>query len=806
MSVVIGVMASFSTSLLGMGQRDLLLPLLTILAAVTSIVFTDMFRWIHLHHVLANVAMVLAAIFSLNDFLGSNSHEQLQAIARLLTYVQIVLLFQQKSVRIYGQLMMFSLLQVVVAALLNASLEFGLLLVVYMILAVSGIALFFVFREVERLGTVTPNRRRLIRWGAEPVDGSLTAAGHPAPTFEMVDSPAVLRGGVLGRRVVFPWLGLVAVMLVFAVVFFYTTPRTGGSNWEGRGGLRSVVGFSPEVSFEEMGRLLSSQALVMRVSFADAKSGAHYTLLGEPYFRGTALTKYLTADGYGQWRQEVESVETGGLALQASPETRELVRQDVLLEPTGSPQLFSMFPVYALGTTPESLRLGPRTSRLFRAGYSRRELRTEFRYRVATTALHFGTQYPVAPEPNRLATLQARLQMERMKMRLRFLDSREQFPQLIALASQIVNDRAPQGNVYEKAQALEAHFREVGRYTYCIDFHEINSWRNFELDPLEDFVSNHRQGHCEYFASALTLMLRSQGIPARMVIGYKGGEFNYIGNYFSVRQADAHAWVEAYLKPEEIPAGAMCPEERHAGGGWLRLDPTPGTELVGPLEEHDLFDRVTKSFDYARWLWNDYVLRLSRGQQDSILRPLALDRPLPLADLARADAWRELVHRISRAGVTDASRIALNWRHAVGVLITCLIACGLYKLVPYVWPFLARAVPPRRSARPGVRRRSVAFYQRLESILAMVGLQRGPGQTQREFARLAAQRLGGTADDASAVAILETVVQAFYQVRFGHAMFDAQQEADIHAQLEQLLRLLSARTSSGAQITGNGPS
>ena len=94
----------------------------------------------------------LAAIFSLSGFFGSSSQEQLQAIAKLLTYVQMVLLFQEKSVRIYGQLTMFSLLQVVVAALLNDSLEFGVLLVIYMIIAVFGIALFFVYREVERTG------------------------------------------------------------------------------------------------------------------------------------------------------------------------------------------------------------------------------------------------------------------------------------------------------------------------------------------------------------------------------------------------------------------------------------------------------------------------------------------------------------------------------------------------------------------------------------------------------------------------------------------------------------------------------
>ena len=181
LSIVIATMASFSTVLLGMGQGSVWLPILTILAAVGSVVLTDALRWFHLHRIIANVAMVAAAIFSLSGFFGSSSLEQLQAIAKLLTYVQLVLLFQEKSVRIYGQLAMFSLLQVVVAALLNDSLEFGVLLIVYMVIAVCGIALFFVYREVERAGNIQPRRRWFFRRAVEGGSGGAQlAAGRTA--------------------------------------------------------------------------------------------------------------------------------------------------------------------------------------------------------------------------------------------------------------------------------------------------------------------------------------------------------------------------------------------------------------------------------------------------------------------------------------------------------------------------------------------------------------------------------------------------------------------------------------------------
>src|SRR5438105_4571189 len=88
-----------------------------------------------------------------------------------------------------------------------------------------------------------------------------------------------------------------------------------------------------------------------------------------------------------------------------------------------------------------------------------------------------------------------------------------------------------------------------------------------ELDPVVDFLINRKSGHCGYFASALTLLLRSLGIPARMVNGFKGGDWNDIAQVLNVRQKHAHSWVEALVRP--------APNERPI---WVTLDPTPAAE------------------------------------------------------------------------------------------------------------------------------------------------------------------------------------------------------------------------------------
>jgi transglutaminase-like putative cysteine protease len=802
LAIVIACMASLSTILLAMGQQELMLPVLTILAAAVSVTFTDWLGWFHLHRILANIAMLLAAIFTLNDFLGLSSNEQLHAIARLLTYVQIVLMLQQKNIRIYGQLTMFSLLQVVVASLLNDSLEFGVLLILYLAFAVVGITLFFVHREVSRTGVVRP-RPRWLAWPVWRFGGPHTSAGPQVlPQFEVLEGHEVLQNSILTRRLVAPLLGLGAAMLVFAAVFFLATPRSGGASWEGGAATRSVVGFAPEVSFEDMGKLLQNDARVMRVSFANAKSDAVYTVVGEPYFRGAVLTKYLT----GRWHQEAESASAASVPLLTPPDTRELVRQEVLLEPTGQSLLFSLFPVYAISDTPDSLRLGARNNRLHRVGFSQRELRDEFRYSIATTAFRFGAQFHVMPETNRLQTAQDHTLLERTKLRLQFLDSREQFTGLTGLAEKIVREKAANGNAYDKARALESHFLEAGTYQYSTDFDEINERRQVQLDPIEDFVTNHRRGHCEYFASALTLMLRSQNIPARMIVGYKGGEFNYVGSYFVVRQRDAHAWVEAYLADNEIPADAMCPEERHPGGGWLRLDPTPSTDAEDQIEQHGVFDRVSKSFDYARWLWNDYVLRLTAGRQESsILRPLALNRELPLADLVDAEAWRNLAKRTAGLSASAGSS-GYSIRGGLAALIVCGLMVGLYKLARFVrarWHF---SLPHRQAATLlPVRHRIVVFYQRLESLLSALGLHRRPAQTQHEFALVAAAQLAAAEEHLAVAGVPEAVVQAYYRVRFSDWIPSAEQAAQITSDLDRLEEAVAKPTPHRGMSNGNGP-
>src|SRR5262245_20255379 len=310
------------------------------------------------------------------------------------------------------------------------------------------------------------------------------------------------------------------------------------------------------------------------------------------------------------------------------------------------------------------------------------------------------------------------------------------------------------------------------------------SERKSDLDPIEDFVANHRTGYCEYFASALVLMLRSQGIPARIVIGYKGGELNSLGHYYVVQQRHAHAWVEAWLPPGAVPEWEIAgPVE---GGVWYRLDPTPGAEQTAAVvTEESLARRVLHGFDYVDLMWREYVLSLNKTKQErAVYEPLT-------AQATALPAWLEAryVHRWLR-----------QWSATIGIDIpppqgrgrpafegglAVVVVCGL--LLAFLlsqagvfgrWLFIRwwKSLAANRKSRS----HAPAFYLRLERLLAKLPLRRRAGQTARELAAEAEWRLhASVGDDRTLAGLPEQIVAAYYRVRFGSARPDKSQAAAI---------------------------
>jgi protein-glutamine gamma-glutamyltransferase len=152
-------------------------------------------------------------------------------------------------------------------------------------------------------------------------------------------------------------------------------------------------------------------------------------------------------------------------------------------------------------------------------------------------------------------------------------------------------------------------------------------------DPLDEFLFSSRRGFCEHYAAAFVVLMRSAGLPARVVTGYQGGEYNPVGDYWLIRQSDAHAWAEIWL----------------AGTGWTRVDPTaavaperiehafdPGIQLSGAAvrfqaDEDSLLARgwrqLRYSVDAINSNWDQWVLSYGPELQREILARFGFNQP-----------------------------------------------------------------------------------------------------------------------------------------------------------------------------------
>src|SRR4029079_6296695 len=141
---------------------------------------------------------------------------------------------------------------------------------------------------------------------------------------------------------------------------------------------------------------------------------------------------------------------------------------------------------------------------------------------------------------------------------------------------------------YEKAAEIEGYLRSNFAYTLQLP-------STTPADPIASFLFERRQGHCEYFASAMAVMLRTLGIPSRVVNGFSGGEYNDVSSQYLIRASEAHSWVEAYIP----------------GEGWMEFDPTPsGTGLA---ESHS--NRFMLYLDALASFWREWIVNFDLGHQ-----------------------------------------------------------------------------------------------------------------------------------------------------------------------------------------------
>ncbi len=659
---------------------------------------------------------------------------------RQLLYFSLVLmvakLYGPKKYRDHLQIFLISAFYLIAATMKLASLSFLLIFLVFLALALAYLTLL--------------NLRRDADWCAATLQVPPGKGVGPPESEDDYRLPVSVRRP-LGRAFFWRTCRCFGFVLALSTVGFYAIPRFTLRMFARPQELVELnTGFSESVELGNLGEIISNQSPVMKVFIELAPPRSRVGLR----WRGITLDEF---DGTA-WRvsEEIRSGETF-VFLQAG-KTFPLPRagaddyntvQLFELEPINTETVFTQpeaLSVQLEGAPPRwpiawlniySLRVQALADNLFFSPIARRAYQeafrrwkvdnpqdaneTEFIRRLPRPpALHQPLTYRVysqagTPEAARLRQVG---EEDPEPIRRTYLQLPQGMEGVAQLARSVVQD---QTNRYDRAEAIELFLRREFDYTLA------PAPENRDM-TLEQFLLEVRRGHCEYFSAAMGVMLRTLGIPARVVNGFVGSEYHRFGGYYQVRQSDAHSWVEVFFP----------------GYGWVPFDPTPpqrgGTfHLARTLRQ--LFDTIQSG-------WVKYVVDYSFNQQRYLFRGLYTF----LKPSRTGGAWS-----FQEAGGATAG---LPWHVAwlvIGLLAVALIAWRVYFLRR------PRQVPldlPEKRSSPDVRS-AIHFYQRLLKLLAQRGFQRRPGQTPGELARAVA---------ASAPALGEpvrTVTEVYYTVRYG---------------------------------------
>ncbi len=153
----------------------------------------------------------------------------------------------------------------------------------------------------------------------------------------------------------------------------------------------------------------------------------------------------------------------------------------------------------------------------------------------------------------------------------------------------------------------------------------------YDRNPIDQFLFDEREGFCEHYATAFTQLMRLAEIPARIVVGYQGGEYNQLGGYYTIRQYDAHAWTEVWLQDEGWkrvdPTAAVAPERVRSA-----IDPnfsSVGSPVVFKIDDNSFIGKSLRQLgmllDTSGLQWRLWVLGFDKDRQFSIMRRLGFD-------------------------------------------------------------------------------------------------------------------------------------------------------------------------------------
>ncbi len=639
-----------------------------------------------------------------------------EVIADLVVLIQVIKLGDRRSPRDDAQVLSLAVFLAIAAMLTSPQFWVGLQLLAFIPLLVATVMLYQLY------------------------SGWFAAAPGPAFAAQTLSAPVRLRGSVALAS---------AGTLALALFVFVIMPRGVGENvfgnWPGQqGGTRTaftdhvklgsadVISDSPRIALDMM---------VRDTNMNDDEPGAN---MGSPdlvlYLRGAVLDVYEPINGV--WKPargapKHHNPQAEGGVIQLETHAHPNVRQDITIHGIDR----SMSTLFCLWR-PSRVLVGPTSNGLDEdadTGTIRRSGRSGlFDYTVLSELNEPVGQTPAARTPASYPSAP----VHDLAVRVLKAAGVEADP-----AARPIDEDAT------AARAIQDFLRKEYGYTL------VETATPAGRDPIEYFLLDSREGHCEYFAGAMVLMCRSVGINARMAAGYVAAEFNESSGRYVVRESNAHAWVEV-----------------EAAGRWRTYDPTPPSDLARLHKpQAGLLASLRRAMESVEYAWNTGVVGFDEGSRQRILGPPEGRRAGVLG------AFDSITSRLQSAG-PRAVLAAL----VVGIAVFLAVAglgLGLSWTADRLRPLLRRrahaGIPAQSSLSPE-RRSQVRFYARLLDELRARGL--GKPAWRPPLAHAAAIR----GNDPAAAGATTELVGLYYAATFGDRALSAPEVARAEQALARL--------------------
>jgi hypothetical protein len=642
--------------------------------------------------------VVLFVVELLRWFDGGNP---LTIAVEFTALLQIIRVATRRGAAHDQQLIALSLLQLIAATVLGGGLTFALCFVGFVLVTPSALVLSHLRREVEG------NYRQ----------GARDRTGLP------VDVPRILRSRRVISRGFVLFISLLSFpVFLFTALIFVSFPRVGLSllliepNRPSR-----MVGFSDRVDLGGVGALQSDPTLAMRVTYPQ--------LPAEPpkrialYLRGTALDHY-EKTSWSRTKTDRRMLTSVGTqyAIERFPDPVRDPSFTIELAPIEPPVLFVPEQTVGLELLAHSNQVLLAAPVIFQGAeselrYARLDDRRGPKYRVYVHAQENSRVLPLSAEDRR-----------------RYLQLPNEFPPSLRTLAQrwSGNELEPLARAHRVLERLKKDYR-----------YDLDSPSSKERNPLEHFLLVSKRGHCEFYSTAMALLLRSVDVPTRNVTGFAGATYNRYGQFYAVRQGDAHSWVEAWIE----------------GYGWMRFDPTPSVPASVPNAYERWANNARDLIEAMSQRWSRHVERYDLRQQ--------------------VELFGGMRHRLGHAARWALPREQLKKVVGVSVLTLALVAFGVH-----IWRRRKRTAPHEdRPESSASIQEVVRLYQQLESVLAKRGSARPTATPPLAHAR------GLLAIGHPLAAEILDLTELYLEVRFGGRDFDVNDVRQFEARIAQLKRL-----------------